>query len=908
MDEEPNMSAASSKKRQRDTAHQIKESRRFLSDLQNGFNKSQSEMNRLEEDIGLVNTRLVAAEAQHDVSKIRGHVANADDIAIEDALANNIREIIVSLLALDRKIKNSKNTGALALFVDPEAEEAQQREREERARLAKERRKIDTISVNLNNEEPADDVCTFRMHDALTFGELKKMAARYFDIPYNDAMLTDDSGHQFPKKMSVMQELEKHDKNPRLCIYVKPKMLDVPVDIMNYISDLGEKDETQEVQSRINNMIDKEDSDTDDMAEVKQTPTQRSGEWYEIVFFFLFAGCVLTIILLRANIDSAFYLSNAIQSALETKNFSFLDEPLINNTAIGYPLQHSSASTNSDGLSGTYLSTPSSNAFNTYTYDYHYAKSLTDITDDLEFWLYMKKALPEVMFPQWLYPGFSTTNYAPPRTTFMNELLMHYNVPLGLYRIKQNRVQASSCTTFFNSKSYTGTCYPAYTSSSSSNAAFSATQTTLTTDSECGLGSASNNPFTYLSPSYGSTVTGFVANYESAGYFYDFTPTSSTYKTMIGCLCANNWVDEQTRAVMLLFNTYNPGVDWLSVGRILFEFAPGGGVVPSVKVYSIRLSYWADWFLAGQVSEAFTMILEILVALSLILLGYWLHRKIKEGTNPTDEKIKPRKWFWILFEFWNMLDVCIMLMYFGVLLVEIIFVTSSLRTTFDITNTTQYIDYSPLSNLQTAIIVLYGLLAILATVKLFKFMMLSERAHLLWCSLHKALRTMFWFLVLFMLFILGFAFLGFLSFGSTVYRYSTFGNSVWALLRLIVGDFSYTEIERDNYFLGPVYFTFYAFLVLFIMVTGFTAILIHSNNEIQKKNKYRRITARFEDDPSAIPTKEELQGLPWYIRKKYQTKLQLIQEKAMKKKRYDVDHNEILDDDDEENSPRNSEH
>lgn len=75
-----------------------------------------------------------------------------------------------------------------------------------------------------------------------------------------------------------------------------------------------------------------------------------------------------------------------------------------------------------------------------------------------------------------------------------------------------------------------------------------------------------------------------------------------------------------------------------------------------------------------------------------------------------------------------------------------------------------------------------------------------------------------------MFFVCFFAFaqLGYLLFGSQLHAFSTFQDSIITLLRLILGDFNFRQLEAANRILGPIYFLSYVFFVFFVLLVSLT--------------------------------------------------------------------------------------
>jgi len=71
--------------------------------------------------------------------------------------------------------------------------------------------------------------------------------------------------------------------------------------------------------------------------------------------------------------------------------------------------------------------------------------------------------------------------------------------------------------------------------------------------------------------------------YGSGGYVYEFRGRLSELKSNLSKLHELNWIDEQTRAVIIQLTLYNPNVQMFTSGIILAEFLSTGGVFPSSR-------------------------------------------------------------------------------------------------------------------------------------------------------------------------------------------------------------------------------------------------------------------------------------------------------------------------------------
>ncbi|CAG0885259.1 unnamed protein product [Darwinula stevensoni] len=89
------------------------------------------------------------------------------------------------------------------------------------------------------------------------------------------------------------------------------------------------------------------------------------------------------------------------------------------------------------------------------------------------------------------------------------------------------------------------------------------------------------------------------------------------------------------------------------------------------------------------------------------------------------------------------------------------------------------------------------------------------------------------FAIMFFIVFFAFAQLGYLLFGTQVEDFSTFGDSVFTLLRTILGDFNFHEIEEANRVLGPIFFLSYVFFVFFVLLNMFLAIINDTYSEVK---------------------------------------------------------------------------
>jgi hypothetical protein len=119
----------------------------------------------------------------------------------------------------------------------------------------------------------------------------------------------------------------------------------------------------------------------------------------------------------------------------------------------------------------------------------------------------------------------------------------------------------------------------------------------------------------------------------------------------------------------------------------------------------------------------------------------------------------------------------------------------------------------------------YAVNAVLTWLKVFKFFSYFPSMQILTRTLGYAAAPLGSFSVILMVVLVAFGQAFFLSFGLDLLEYRTFNTSVFALLRMAVGDFDYVALEQSHNVLGPTLFWMYIFLVFFILMSVFIALI-----------------------------------------------------------------------------------
>ena len=167
-------------------------------------------------------------------------------------------------------------------------------------------------------------------------------------------------------------------------------------------------------------------------------------------------------------------------------------------------------------------------------------------------------------------------NGQPPRNLsgFLNDKASRL---IGWASIRQLRIQSESCHVKQSLKQYFAYCKDDYSFFNEEKRLF-----------EPGWGNVTSvlsntsieRAFQYQSSAMlnSSYVVGNHHTYGQGGYVYDFRGRLADLKGNLSALHQLNWIDGQTRAVVIQFTIYNPNVQLFTAGTLLTEFLPTGGV------------------------------------------------------------------------------------------------------------------------------------------------------------------------------------------------------------------------------------------------------------------------------------------------------------------------------------------
>eukprot|EP00033_Pygsuia_biforma_P001086 GCRY01001237.1.p1 GENE.GCRY01001237.1~~GCRY01001237.1.p1 ORF type:complete len:759 (+),score=205.88 GCRY01001237.1:259-2535(+) len=416
---------------------------------------------------------------------------------------------------------------------------------------------------------------------------------------------------------------------------------------------------------------------------------------------------------------------------------------------------------------------------------------------------------------QWFYGVFSEAVNECTYNSTVPGVLMGKNRVIGKMRLRQVRVKSSSCDVSSVYEKYLqGACYGFYSNSKKDKSSFGA-----------------NDRFTFSGEDETQAISlwgRIETSYDADGFVVDLPhPSEGNVTAVIEGIQQDGWIDVQTRAVILTMNLYNQHVNHYNTMHFLFEFSPGGGVFPYVHFKTFKLDlYVTAW-------DTFRAVLEVLF---IGILFYFMYSEYDDCKALYDRSVGLKSLLPYFLSGWNVLDIANIILFWAVIVMQIIYIAHPDRLSFDLSND-HYIPMEKLALLYTNIFNVMSFNLLLSFIKFFKYVQFNGRMVLLWSTLGKAAGDLFTFLIFFLIVLLGFASMGYLLFGPELMDYRDISSALSTVLQMSLGDFVYDDLQSVNRVLAPIYTALFILLVFFVMVNIFLAIINHSYDIVHEEVK-----------------------------------------------------------------------
>ena len=316
------------------------------------------------------------------------------------------------------------------------------------------------------------------------------------------------------------------------------------------------------------------------------------------------------------------------------------------------------------------------------------------------------------------------------------------------------------------------------------------------------------------------TVTGLLNSYDLQGYIAYISANTSYVDALAQIdFIVTQWVDLQTRVLVIDSNFCNYNSDMCVSVNILFEFSAGGGVLPKSQVVSYRVNL--TWTFDDKIRIAFDCVVAVIM---LYFLSDFIKKVRAQGAKTA------------FLNFWNLLLLLMAAMLFSKHMAYIAYQEKSEIKYFR-EDSTEFIDYMSVAILYKMIANFTGVSSFIAYYYVMAFFQDSKSLQVIWGTLGQSAYRLLFFFFVFLLVFLGWMLLAYKGFGEYLYDYSNLGNTASTLLQMLLGNINFQEIYNVQPEFAGLFFFLFIFFDYFIMLNIFLAIINEAYDTIYKKAK-----------------------------------------------------------------------
>ncbi|ESN98346.1 hypothetical protein HELRODRAFT_84784, partial [Helobdella robusta] len=424
--------------------------------------------------------------------------------------------------------------------------------------------------------------------------------------------------------------------------------------------------------------------------------------------------------------------------------------------------------------------------------------TFTSMSSTEDLWTFMQNNLLNSLYPDSWY---NQMNFTDQEFGFV----MHENKLLGVPRIRQVKVRNNSCIIPDDFQEYIRECFDSYNSDNEFKHSF---------------GGINGTAWQYRDSSEmkSSSYSGQISSYGGGGFAQDLALNLEDSQALVQNLFDNLWIDRGTRAVIIDFTLYNGNINLFCVVRLVAELPATGGLFPAYTLQTSKLLRYVTPM------DYFVLACEIFFILFLI---YYTVEEIIE--------IRMHKLAYFK-SFWNILDVLNILVGVCCCIFDV-YRTISVNNELDklLQNPDKYANFVFLSYCQDMANSALAIMVFFSWIKIFKYISFNKTMTQLSSTLSKCSKDLGGFAVMFFIFFLAFAQLGYLLFGAQVPDYNSLGTCIFTLFRFILGDFDFASLQQANRVLGPIYFVCFVFFMFFILLNMFLAIINDTYSEVKSE-------------------------------------------------------------------------
>ena len=274
----------------------------------------------------------------------------------------------------------------------------------------------------------------------------------------------------------------------------------------------------------------------------------------------------------------------------------------------------------------------------------------------------------------------------------------------------------------------------------------------------------------------------------------------------------NNYFGTQTRAVVITWVLFNSNYNPFNYCQALFEFTPGGLIIPSLHQTTFRLDTY------GEPTWLMKMILDITYVFLVLKLIY----KIFDDMN--ESYLNSASYLTYFTNFFSWMDIGIAVSSVIYIALELQIMLNPEKQDFKIT-VSHYVEMGSLASAYEMACSVNAFGSLLVVLRTFEYLNISERVALLSETIAIAAPDVASFFAMFGFVFIAFVLNAMVLFGHSAESYHTFIRGAESLFLWLLGDFDYSELRQATPAFAAMFFVVYNVVTVFVLLNVFIGII-----------------------------------------------------------------------------------
>ncbi|CAM4981739.1 unnamed protein product, partial [Rotaria socialis] len=437
----------------------------------------------------------------------------------------------------------------------------------------------------------------------------------------------------------------------------------------------------------------------------------------------------------------------------------------------------------------------------------------TKISTISDYWNWLENSFVENIRAQEWYNGQPPSNLS----GYIND---KSNRLIGWATMRQLRIKPDSCKIAKAVQNLFAHCYDDYSFFNEEKQSFQPGWTNNQTSSS--FNSAINQAFTYQTGDElnSSIYVGKHQTYNSGGYAYEFRGRLSDLQSNLSELYQLQWIDRQTRAVLIQLSLYNPNSQFFISCNLLVEFLSSGWIEPQSRFDPISFQTFTSLF--QLICSIFYMI--FIIAMMIEGIQSFMKMKFAHFRNLRsliDLGIIICSWANVGIYIWKCQE------------------SNRIGDLFKKTNGYVYISLQTAAYVNDLFIYLFGFCCFFGTIKFVHLFRFNRRSMYFIKTLQHASRSLISFAFMVSIIYAAFLTLFYFLFISKVEQCSSILQTIQMLFEMTLLKFDVHDLMEAASLLGPICFSLFIFIVVFICVSMFITIIRESFAFVRNEAKFK---------------------------------------------------------------------